>query len=240
MYLSIIVPCYNEGKECFKAVEKLKTFLFGKKINDYELIFVNDGSKDDTLECMEEIKAKYPNGIKIVSYTDNKGKGYAVRKGMEVATGDYIFFLDADMAVHLSFVPTALKELQNGSDVVMASRRLPNSSTGDKVSFVRKIVSKGCVICTKLIVPGFSFSDTQCGGKAFKKEVVETILPYLRFDGFSFDLEIIAYCILNNYKIKEVPAIVNNRIRDSKVSVVEDSIKFFKDLFVIRKIIKNK
>lgn len=239
MLLSIVVPCYNEGKTVVEAMEKLKEYLNPIYCDDYEVIFVNDGSTDDTISYMEKVAEDNKEKCGFVSYSKNRGKGYAVRQGLEVSRGDYVFYLDADMAVELAFVPLAMSYLEKDADMVMASRRHPDSSTNEKKNFVRNIVSKGCVFCTKALLPGVSFSDTQCGGKGFKRKTVETILPELKVDGFSFDIEIITKCLKNKFHIQEVPIVWNNREKGSKVSVVKDSIKFFGDLVKIRKEMKG-
>ena len=98
MKLSIIVPCYNESKDIAKNSEIIKNYLESIK-QDYELILVNDGSKDNTKEVIEAIP-----GVKALSYDQNRGKGGAVKYGIESATGDYVLYMDADLSTDLESV----------------------------------------------------------------------------------------------------------------------------------------
>ena len=103
MKLSIIIPCYNESKDIAKNVEIVKDYLIKNQI-DYELLLVNDGSKDNTKEVIESI-----NGVTALSYDDNRGKGGAVKYGIENAKGDYVLFMDADLSTDLEAINRMLE-----------------------------------------------------------------------------------------------------------------------------------
>ena len=239
MKISIIIPCYNEEKACLDAMIKLAEYFRKNNFNNYEVIFVDDGSTDYTRDYIYASEKQFSGKVFSIVYDTNKGKGFAVRQGLKTAKGDYIFYLDADMATDLKFIKDSILAMENGADVVMGSRRLPQSITNESDNFIRSIVSKGCVICSRLIVPGMDFSDTQCGCKAMKREVVKSIMSKLKINGFSFDIEILANCINQGYKIKEIPIIWKNRDKGSKVNVIEDSIKFLRDLILIREMTKK-
>lgn len=240
MLLSVVVPCYNEGEACLYAMDKLTQYLDEKYLNNYEVIFVDDGSKDKTRAYMQEALEKHPNKGRIVAYDQNQGKGHAVRQGLKSAQGDYVCYLDTDMATDLKFIEHSLTFIQGGkADVVMGTRRHEKSITNESSNAVRQIVSKGCVLCTKIILPELNFTDTQCGCKMFKREVLDAILNNLTVNGFSFDLEILVISARKGFIIKEIPIVWFNRDNGSKVNVVKDSIKFFKDMFYIRKVTKH-
>lgn len=240
MLLSIVIPCYNEGDTCLKAMLTLTEYLDKKYPNDYEVIFVDDGSKDDTRTWMEESIKKFPNKGRIVAYDQNKGKGYAVRQGLKAADGKFVCYLDTDMATDLKFIEHSLVFIEGDkADIVMGTRRHEKSVTNESSNAIRKLVSKGCVICTKIILPELNFTDTQCGCKMMKKEVIDKIIDDLTVDGFSFDLEILIRAIRKGFRVMEIPIVWNNRDNGSKVNIVKDSIRVFSDMFYIRKETKN-
>lgn len=95
--LSIVLPCYNESKILKNNIIKIIKYLQDISFSSYELVIVNDGSKDSTLDKIIEVKELYPKLIKVVHYKDNKGKGYAVKKGILESSGKYILFMDMDL-----------------------------------------------------------------------------------------------------------------------------------------------
>lgn len=120
MKLSIVIPCYNESKDIVKNVETVKNYLNSKAI-EYELLLVNDGSKDNTKEVIESIP-----GVKALSYDKNRGKGGAVKYGIENATGDYVLFMDADLSTDISAIEKVM-ELAPSYDFIIGSRHAKGS-----------------------------------------------------------------------------------------------------------------
>lgn len=235
MKLSIIVPCYNEGEKILKNAE-----LIIKKMKeldiDYNITIVNDGSTDNTLSFLNQIK--YPNTY-IESYEKNRGKGYAVKYGIQSLfknnrEGDYINFMDADLSTNLDAINTTLRYCDNlNFDVIIGSRRHENTILPKPQKLPRKIIGKMCIIITKLII-GLDVSDTQCGFKTFKSDIIKYIIEKQQIERFAFDVEYLYIAKLKNKTIKEIPIVWEND-EDSKVSAVKSSIRFFKDLFIIRK-----
>ena len=120
MKFSIIIPCYNESQDIVKNVDKIKDYLASKNL-DYELLLVNDGSKDNTKEVIESI----PN-VKALSYEPNRGKGAAIKYGIGNATGDYILFMDADLSTDLSAVDKVVEHAPH-YDMIIGSRHANDS-----------------------------------------------------------------------------------------------------------------
>lgn len=226
MKLSIVVPCYNESKDIAKNSEIIKKHLETIK-QDYELILVNDGSKDNTKEVIEAIP-----GVKALSYEPNRGKGGAVKYGIENATGDYVLFMDADLSTNLEAIDRFIKIAPN-YDMVIGSRHAKDSVIKKKQPALRVFIG-WC--CRKLVNMKFHFKykDTQCGFKAMRTDIAKKIVAKQVVNNFAFDVEYLYIAKLNNLSIYEMGVIWADD-RGSTVSPLKSSIKFFKDLSFIKK-----
>lgn len=226
MKLSIVVPCYNESKDIAKNSEIIKNYLESIK-QDYELILVNDGSKDNTKEVIEAIP-----GVKALSYEPNRGKGGAVKYGIEHATGDYVLFMDADLSTDLEAIDKFIKLAPN-YDMVIGSRHAKDSVIKKKQPALRVFIG-WC--CRKLVNMKFHFKykDTQCGFKAMRTDIAKKIVAKQVVNNFAFDVEYLYIAKLNNFSIYEMGVIWADD-RGSTVSPLKSSIKFFKDLSFIKK-----
>lgn len=226
MKLSIVIPCYNESKDIAKNSEFIKKHLEDIK-QDYELILVNDGSKDNTKEVIEAIP-----GVKALSYEPNRGKGGAVKYGIENATGEYVLFMDADLSTDLEAIDKFIKLAPN-YDMVIGSRHAKDSVIKKKQPALRVFIG-WC--CRKLVNMKFHFKykDTQCGFKAMRTDIAKKIVAKQVVNNFAFDVEYLYIANLNNLSIYEMGVIWADD-RGSTVSPLKSSIKFFKDLSFIKK-----
>lgn len=226
MKLSIIIPCYNEAKDIAKNVEIVKEYL-KEKVIDYELLLVNDGSKDNTKEVIESIP-----GVKALSYDINRGKGGAVKYGIENATGDYILFMDADLSTDVSAIEKVV-ELAPSYDVILGSRHANGSVIKKKQPALRVFIG-WC--CRQLVNMKFhtKLKDTQCGFKAMRIDVAKKIVEKQLVNGFAFDVEYIYIIKLNNLSMYEL-GITWSDDRGSTVSPIKSSIRFLKDIHFIKK-----
>jgi glycosyltransferase involved in cell wall biosynthesis len=198
--LSVIIPAYNEKKRLPDTLEKVRKYLL-KQDYEYEVIIVDDGSKDQTGK-----EAKYFiknwHGFRLISYTPNRGKGFAVKTGMLAARGEYCLLMDADNS-------TDLKEIEkfwpykNKFEIIIGSRYLNKDSIKIKQPLMRRIVSRfgNFLIRTTL---GIKSVDTQCGFKLFSQTATQVIFPLQQIERWGFDMEILAIAIRKDYKIKEV------------------------------------
>lgn len=192
-YLSIIVPVFNEEKRIGKCIQELKKYFSTQKYS-YEIIFVDDGSTDETVE---KIKV-----FKLISYKINRGKGYAVRKGVAAAQGKYILFMDAD----LSTPPQELEKLlpfTNDFSVIIGSRYLNNTSIKIKQPFFRRVLSRSANLLIKIML-GLDFYDTQCGFKLFENSAAKAIFSRATINRWGFDIEILAIAKRLGYNVREV------------------------------------
>jgi len=188
-FLSVIVPAYKQEETIKNDLEIIdSTLKEGLGANyDYEIICVVDGELDKTKENAEEIRS---SKIKILSYKENKGKGYAVRFGMKKAKGDLISFLDAGMEISPKGIMMLMAHMDwYNADIIVGSKKHPVSRVN--YPLLRKILSFGYHLVVRILF-GLNLSDTQSGIKIFKREVVEKILPRLLVKTYAMDIEMLA------------------------------------------------
>ena len=231
MKLSIIIPCYNEEKDIKNKIESFAMPFLNKSGLDYELILVNDGSKDHTKEAIASIP-----GVVASGYDINKGKGGAVQCGINDATGDYIVFMDADLSTDMKAFTDMLPYLKE-YDMVIGSRHCKGAVLPIKPPLTRRIMSKGCNFIVKTMF-GLKYKDTQCGFKVIKTSLAKEMIKHQIIMKFAFDVEYLYIAKLNNIKVFEMPVTWRDD-RDSTVSPIKSSLRFFKDLRVIKKNKKN-
>ena len=225
---------YNELsiiEDTAKAVSEYMERTF----DDYEVIFSNDGSKDGCDRTVEEMGL--PN-VRVVGYSDNRGKGCAVRTALLAAEGDIVMFTDADLAYGTDVIKRVYDTFAENpdADMVIGSRNL-NKDGYEGYTLIRKIASK-VYIKVLCFVGGFKLSDSQCGCKAFTRETVAEIFPRCEVNGFAFDFEAILWATKLGKKIKEMPVKIINH-RESKVNVMSDTFKMLRDLYKMKKRIKR-
>ena len=245
MFLSIIIPCYNEGSKLISNLPTIYNYMFDHTTNDitFEIIVVNDGSTNNTKQILfNQIKQvtdlqknKQFLDFQIVSYSENQGKGYAVKQGILAAKGDYCLFMDADLATDLTAIQDVLTYANRGIDVIIGSRKLKESELPIKRTFIRELVSKSCKKITNTIVPLDNITDTQCGFKAIKTDFAQNILAkHQTINRFAFDVEYLYMAKLYNKTIQEIPVIWTDD-KDSQVKLTKSAIDFMKSLLKIRK-----
>ncbi len=231
MKASIIIPCYNEEKDIKRnVIEKVLPFLKSSNI-DYELILVNDGSKDNTEKEINSIEGVVP-----VSYTPNRGKGGAVAEGIRRASGDYVLFMDADLSTDLKDIIT-VNNLIDKYDMVIGSRHDKDSKLPQKQPLIRQFIGWCCRLLVNMKFH-FHLKDTQCGFKAIKSDWAKFMVERQIVNDFAFDVEYLYIAKLNGLSIKSI-GVTWKDDRGSTVRVGSSSKKFLKDMSKIKKNKKN-
>ena len=234
-YLSVIIPVYNEESRIIFSLNKLYEFILNNNFT-FEIILVDDGSKDNTCKIAGEFFSNHELNDKcrfnLIKNKTNKGKGFSIRKGLERATGKFILFTDADFSTPIEESQKLLGFLNVGYDIAIGSRALKDSKLIKRQNILRMYMGKFFNLLVRRIT-GLCFIDTQCGFKMFTNKAKKLILPYLKIDDFSFDVEILYIAKKLGLKVKEAPVSWIN-YPDSKVRIINDSIKMFFSLIKIR------
>lgn len=231
--VAIVLPSYNEASCIALSLDKINNYLKNNGNYNFNIVVVNDGSKDDTANIVEN---NFPN-VHLVSYFANKGKGGAVKEGLkyclENINSDYIIYMDVDLSTDLKAVDESLLLLDKGHHFVIGSRYDKESKILLKQPLKRRIISKLSRIIISLMF-NFKLKDTQCGFKAMRKEVASLLTNKTKINDYSFDVEYLYISQLNGVKFKSLPVIWKDD-RESKVYPFRSSIKFFLHLFKIKR-----
>jgi len=223
--VSVILCAYNEGNVIEKTMDMVYRVLMDTSWN-YEIIVVDDGSFDDTKE--RAIYYGEKNGgdyLKVLGHQKNAGKGNAVKTGFKKAEGDFIVVIDSDLDVDPRYIPRYVEALKN-VDIAVASKWHSNSNTS--ITLRRKILSFGFNIVSRLLT-GITLRDTQTGLKAFRRSVLERMIPKLVVDRYAFDLELMAACNHCGFRITDLP--VNVHIRS--IIDLKQILRMVLDLFKV-------
>ncbi len=227
IYLSIVIPAYNEEKRIGDTLGKIVDYLKIKNFKS-EITVVIDGSTDSTIEVVREYE-RFVYKLTIIENETTMGKGYSVRRGMLESNGDFVLFTDADLSTPINEIEKLFFWLDKGYDVAIGSRSLKESQVEIYQSFMRRSMGK---IFNKIIslIVFTGFKDTQCGFKCFKRDVVDNVFRKQRIEGFAFDVEILLIARRQGFRIKEVPVRWLNSPY-SKFHIIKDSLHMLYDLF---------
>ena len=204
-YLSVVIPAYNEAERLPQSLKRLHEFLraWGRS---YEVLVVDDGSRDDTARLARE--SGLP-GLTVLQNEGNRGKGYSVRRGMLAARGDHRLMTDADLSTPIEELPRLLATQDAGADVVIGSRALPGANIEVHQPWYRENMGRVFNLLVRaLAVPGLR--DTQCGFKLWSARAANEAFAAARLDGFSFDVETLFVARRRGYRIAEIPVTWRN------------------------------
>jgi len=228
VYLSVIIPAYNEERRLPKTLREINEYL-KKQPFESEIIVVSDGSRDRTVEVAKNLIPEIKN-LRVIEFKENRGKGFGVKEGMLKALGNFCLFTDADNSTSIEEVEKMLSHFRQGYDIVIGSRDVEGAILDPPQPKIRRILGEGFKFFRKLILNLWEIEDTQCGFKCFKKEAAKKIFPKCKIDRFAFDPEILMIAKKFRYKIKEIPVYWRND-PESKVkpkSIIKMAIDLFK------------
>jgi dolichyl-phosphate beta-glucosyltransferase len=200
--LSIVIPAFNEEDRLQAAIRKTLDFLVNQSFKA-ELIIVCDGCTDNTAEISRKFINENTN-IRVIEYSPNRGKGYAVKTGVMNSNGDQILFMDADLSVPVNTITAFTEQINNGYDIIIGARNHKDTIILEHQMFLRELAGKLFGQIQKFILK-IPFDDTQCGFKMFKKEAAIKLFSKIKYDCSYFDAEIIYLAYNGGLKIKEMP-----------------------------------
>jgi dolichyl-phosphate beta-glucosyltransferase len=238
-YLSVIIPTYNEEERLPRTLDSIVSYLQARG-DAAEVIVVDDGSTDATLQVAESLSAVYPF-LRLIR-NQHRGKAYAVRSGMLSAAGRYVLFTDADGATPIGELDKLLTRLEAGYDVAIGSREGAEAQRFDEPWYRHLMGRVFNLVVRTLAVRGIH--DTQCGFKAFRREAARDLFENMQLYGADtglargalvtgFDVEILFMASKWGYRIAEVPVIWYYGAK-SKVNPIKDSWRNLRDVLRVR------
>lgn len=234
--ISYLIPVYNEEKRLIKSVVALRNATVPSELKLEKIIFVNDGSTDETYQLLckfaEDIERDTGAKVELVTYQKNRGKGYAIRKGMEVSNSDYTLFFDADMATPLSELEKFVPYINSNEDVIIGTRKNGHSTVINHQPKIRERLGKVYTLLSQAILNTW-VTDFTCGFKAFSRRAKIDIFSRGKIDRWGYDSEILYLAKELGYQINE-KAVVWSDDRNSRVKISSAAVSSLIELLRIR------
>lgn len=230
VYLSLIIPVFNEEARIGKSLERILSFLQSQPYSS-EVIIVDDGSTDRTVGLIREL-AEDDSGVRIHRQPRNQGKGEAVKQGMLLGNGNYLFFSDADLSVPIETLSLFLSYLEKDCDIAIGSRQKAGAIIELHQPFLRELLGKIYTWLSNWIT-ALRISDFTCGFKGFRRNAALDLFSCQRLTSWSFDAEIIYLGHVKGYRLREIPVRWRND-QATKVRLWQDVFTSFLGLLKIR------
>lgn len=217
MYLSIIIPAYNEEKRIGKTLLAAHEWL-SKQSYNWEILVVSDGSKDNTASVVQNLTGQIKN-LRLINNKKNHGKGYVVRQGMLETKGEYRVFMDADNSTSIDHFVKMEPFFRDGFDVVIGSRDIRGADIKVHQAWYKELLGNIGNIFIQVVVGLWGIWDTQCGFKGFTAVAAEKVFPKLIIDRWGFDIEALVVAKKCGLKMKQIPVVwVNDAASHVKLS----------------------
>jgi glycosyltransferase involved in cell wall biosynthesis len=231
--ISVVIPCYNEGRSIYSNLTKIHAYLLSH-FAQFEIIAVNDGSKDETLAELDRCTTNFP--LTIINNPINTGKGDAVKKGILASSPNstFVMFLDADLAIPIEETQKFINVIHTSDiDIAIASRFVPGLNVLEPILLHRRIMEFIFRFLRAIILHDWQVRDSQCGFKVFRRNAAIHIFTQTTVKRFAFDSEVIFLARKLNLHITELPITLCNP-RESHINLFFDPINMFWALFAIR------
>ena len=229
MNLSVIIPAYNADFTIRRTINSLLSYL-PKHFPIFELVIVDDASFDNTFKEVSSFKDPH---LRIIRHQKNRGKFGALKSGVQASSGTCRIFTDADLPYEISAIPYLAHLITNfGFHIAIGDRTLEESIDLTGQDRIRRLFSSACRTAVRLLAAGQIF-DTQCGLKAIRGDVADTVFPLIQDDGFAGDIELLYIALKYNLAIRRVPV----KLQHSGTTTVRlgvDSLKILRRLVMLR------
>lgn len=207
---SIIIPTYNE-RENLPLIVSLIDEVCAQHGIDYEVVVVDDASPDATAKVATSLQVVYPKRIKLVKRNAKLGLGSAYAAGLQVASGGWVFLMDADLSHHPKYLPCFIrKQQETGADIVTGSRYIEGGGVAGW-SFKRKLTSRGANLLASHLLAS-RVSDLTGAYRLYRREILTSLLTSVTSKGYAFQMEFIVRAERRGYHIEEVPIIFVDRL----------------------------
>jgi glycosyltransferase involved in cell wall biosynthesis len=227
---SIVIPAFNEEGRIGACLDSVSSTIAQQGWNA-EVIVVNDGSRDATGNIVRQFAVTHPR-VRLIEYGTNRGKGYAVRKGLCSSVGEVVMFTDADLSAPMDEAGRLFAAIAQGADIAIGSRWLDVSRQSIRQPWYRRFFGRCFNLLTRSVM-ALPYKDTQCGFKAFTRAAVAAIAPRLKVERWGFDPEMLFLAGAAGFTVREVPVTWAHDAR-SKISYMRDGLKMLEDMARIR------
>jgi dolichyl-phosphate beta-glucosyltransferase len=200
---SLILPALNEARRLPLYLETVRGYLERSFGQSYEIIVVDDGSRDETAAVVQRLAGQWPQ-LRLLRHAQNEGKGSAVRTGVLAARGDLLLFADADGATPIEEHARLAAAIAQGADVAIGSRLIPDAASRRSRHWYREVVGKLFALAARRLLR-ISVLDTQCGFKMFRAPAAGRLFPALKETRYLFDLELLVLAQRFGLRVVEVP-----------------------------------
>ena len=228
--VSIVIPAYNEAKRLGRTLEHVLSCV-AERGWDAEVLVVDDGSSDGTVDVVQGWQADHPE-LFLIENPGNRGKGYSVRNGLLQASGNIVMFTDADLSAPIEEAERLFEAIEAGADVAIGSRWLDREKQTKHQPLYRRFFGR-CYNALTRSVMGLPYKDTQCGFKAFRREAAQSIFRLQTIERWGFDPEILFIAQKLRFHIVEVPVTWGHDER-SRISYLRDGTQMLHEMIEIR------
>lgn len=229
MYLSLIVPCYNEEQHLTKSFPKVVSVLKRLK-KSFEIVIIDDFSKDNTVSIIEQFIRENPSlNIHFVKHKKNIGRGGTVSEGIRIARGEIVGFIDIDLEVSPHYIPKFLDEFKKSStNVVVGKRAYPFS-----IRYIHRFISSKLYAALIRYILKLPVHDPEAGYKFFRRKKILPVIGKVKNKGWFFDTEIVALSNYTGMRVSEIDVLFKkNPKKISTVNLLKDSVIHLKSLFL--------
>jgi glycosyltransferase involved in cell wall biosynthesis len=229
-YLSVVLACYNEAEHLLASFSEIRETL-ERAGQPFEVIFVDDVSRDGTRAILHEIVAAHPQlDLRVILHETNRGRGATVTDGFRAARGEIAGYLDVDLEVHSRYIPSLVQAIEKGADVATLRRIYALQL----LSLDRYFMSRGYSFLVRLLL-GVPLRDTETGFKFFRRATVLPLLDEIEDTGWFWDTEFMVRAVRRGLRVVEIPgAYIRREDKTSTVRGLRDSLKYFLTLLRFR------
>jgi dolichyl-phosphate beta-glucosyltransferase len=230
--LSVIIPAFNEEDHITDVLTEVAEFLQNHSYK-FEILVIDDGSRDQTALMVSSLKGLYPQ-IQLIPHELNRGKGEAVRTGIRHARYRLLLFMDADNSTRINEWEKCEGLFEKGALVVVGSRHMNDSNIVHPQPLIRRILGTGYRILCRFLF-GVWVSDFNCGFKAYETELAKKVYDKVRMRDWTFDVEV--FCLLKKegISVQEIPVRWEHRHKDVRIAPLQTAVKSLKSLKLLKK-----